>query len=85
MGEILTIFVNSPPFNSKTRENKIGYRIGYFPCVVSLPNTEQSQRKTVSAQEVKLRLPSSASEDIPTVFPELFPRDPADACAHPLI
>lgn len=64
---MLTIFVNSPPFNSKTRENKIGYRIGYLPCVVSLPSTEQSQRKTVSAQEVK------TSWDFPALAARTFP------------
>lgn len=53
LGEILTIFVKSPPLDSKMRKNRFGYRIGYFPCVISLLSTVQSQRKTVSAQEVE--------------------------------
>lgn len=86
VGEILTIFVNFPPLDSKMRRNKIGCRIGYFPCVVRLLITVQSQRKSLcTGSSVKLRLASSWSEDIPTVFPELFPNGPIYACAHPLI
>lgn len=67
MGEILTIFVNSPPLDSKMRRNKIGYRIGYFPCVIRLLNTVQSWRKTVSALEVQ------TGRDFPALSSRTFP------------
>lgn len=50
MGDILTYFVNFPPFDNKMRKNKIGYRIGHFPFVISLLSTVQSKENMKSSQ-----------------------------------
>jgi len=67
VGEVLTIFVNSPPLDGKMRKNKIGYRIDYFPCAVSPRGAVRPQRKTVSAREVQ------TSGDFPAFGARRFP------------
>lgn len=50
VGKILTNFVNFPPFDNKMRKNKIGYRTGYFPFVISLLRTLQSKENMKFSQ-----------------------------------